>query len=265
MKTTNRKKLIQRYYSARAKDYDQQKIRTWKTYQGFGTEITDEMLETLKDWHGKTLLEIGVGSGRTALPTLEKIKPRVIGLDISKEMLMLARKKASLLKTYIELVLGDADYLPFEEESFDAIVCMSTMHYFSNPKEKLRLLFRLLRQKGVFIYGDLTLHEKDENGFFDKLECTISKVHARYYTPSQIKSLIEASGFRVSRMKTIAYRKSYRALMEDKGEYFDIELETLLELVRSAPAEARAQYELSDAELTQLYTVIFAMKEDPDW
>lgn len=264
MEITNRKKLVQRYYSARAKDYDRQKIRTWKTGQGFGTEIVREMLKALKDCHGKTLLEIGVGSGRNALPILEKIKPRAIGLDISKEMLMLAQKKVSLLKGYFELVLGDADHLPFSDKSFDAIVCVSTMHYFGRPEENLRTFSRLLREKGVLVYGDLTLHEKDENRFFDKLERTISRVHANYYAPSQMNALIKANGFRVSRMKTVAYRKPYKALMEDKGQYFNIEPETLPELVLNAPPEAQAQYELSDAELTQFYTVIAAVKADPN-
>ena len=89
------------------------------------------------------------------------------------------------------------------------------------------------------MYRDLTLHQLDDKGSLEKLEKTISKAHTRYWKPSEIKKLIENSGLYVIKMKTISYKKSYRSLMEDKGEYFNISLEQLIACAQTADAEEK--------------------------
>jgi ubiquinone/menaquinone biosynthesis C-methylase UbiE len=258
MNSTDRKKLIQRYYSMRAKDYDCQKRRTWKSTQGFSIEITDELLNALKGFENKPVLEVGIGSGRNALPLLEKVKPRFVGLDLSREMLKLARAKMAPSKKDFDLILGDAEHLPFAGKAFNAVVCMSTMHYFASQEKVLLEFSRILSRKGILAYGDLTVHESDKQGFFEALERMLSKAHAGYHKPAEIRQMLEANGFCVSRMKTFAYRKSCKALMEDKGQYFNIKSETLQEFIHNAPIDAKEQYALTDTELTQFYIVVTA-------
>ncbi|HUW48044.1 MAG TPA: class I SAM-dependent methyltransferase, partial [Patescibacteria group bacterium] len=122
MSDTNRKKLIQEYYSARANDYDRQKARTWKSSRGFGKEVFDEILRGLKNCQKKLLLEVGVGSGRNVKPVLEKINLYLVGLDLSKEMLRTARTKLIPHKQSFDLILGDAEHLPLVDETLDAIL-----------------------------------------------------------------------------------------------------------------------------------------------
>lgn len=159
MNSITLKKVIQKYYSKRAMGYDRQKSRTWTIPQGFADEVTSEMLGALKNFEGKLVLEIGSGTGRNALPLLEKVNPRFVGLDLSREMLKLAKTKMSPFKDRVNLILGDAEHLPFAGEVFDAVLCMSTMHYFESQAEVLALFSGVLRDTGVFVYGDLTVHE----------------------------------------------------------------------------------------------------------
>jgi hypothetical protein len=63
-------------------------------------------------------------------------------------------------------------------------------------------------------------------------------------------------------MKTIAYKKFYDALIEDKGEYFAIKPEALRRYVHAANKEANEQYVLTDTGLTQFYTIITATREN---
>jgi len=255
-----RKKIIQEYYSNRSKDYDLQKSRTWRTSQGFGIEVINELLDALASFENKLVLEVGVGSGRNAVPLMEKIKPQFVGLDLSKEMLKLARRKMSSFKQNLDLILGDAEHLPFMNNAFDAIVCMSAMHYFESQEEMLKKFSAVLKENGTFFYGDLTIHELDGQGFFEALERTLSKAHARYYKPSETAKLMWANGFRISRIKTVVYRKSYNLLMEDKGEYFDVAPEMLQEHIRRATLNEREQYGLTATELTLYYTIIAAIR-----
>lgn len=260
MNSIARKKVIQKYYSKRAMDYDRQKSRTWKIPQGFADEVTSEMLGALKDFEDKLVLEVGSGTGRNALPLLEKVNPRFVGLDLSREMLKLAKTKMPRSKDRVHLVLGDAEHLPFADEVFDAVLCMSTMHYFESQAKVLALFSRVLRNTGIFVYGDLTVHELDDNGFFERLERTVSKAHVGYCKPSEAKRLMETSGLDVSKLKTVAYRKSFRSLMEDKGAYFGVKSETLQEFISNAASDAKKQYALTSTELTLYYTIITAQK-----
>ena len=262
MADSTRKRTVQRYYSIRAKDYDQQKSRTWKSENGFGVEVFNEVLSAFTGFENKLLLEVGVGSGRNAKPLLEKIKPHLIGLDLTREMLRTARTKLLAQRQHFDLILADAEHLPFAADTFDAILCMSTMHYFAHQEKTLEDYRRLLKKQGAFMYGDLSLHEQDNQRFFEMLERTVSKAHKRYYKASEMKKLLETHGFQVSRMTTISYRKSYNALMEDKGKYFNIGPEALHKYVHSASKEAKQQYVLTDTELTQCYTVITATREN---
>ena len=102
----------------------------------------------------------------------------------------------------------------------------------------------MLKKGGTFVYGDLSPHEADDQGFFEILERTVSKAHERYYKASEMKRLLETHGFQVSRMKTIAYGKSYKALIEDKAKYFGVKPQALRMCVQEASKEAKQQYAL---------------------
>lgn len=264
MRNIDRKRLIQRYYLARAGDYDAQKKRTWKASGGFGDEVVCAMLSGLSGLKDALVLEAGVGSGRNAFPVLKNLRPRFIGVDLSKEMLQQTKKKLSTFKKQYDLVLGDAENLPFVNGIFDVVVCMSTMHYFNKQDVALRRFSQTLKSEGRFIYGDLTVHESDDEGFLEKLERTVSKAHVAYRKPSEMKRILKYCGFHTSRIETFAYRKSLHSLMEDKGRYFNVPAEALMRCVRSASTNARALYNLTDTELTLYYTVITANKQRTD-
>lgn len=219
------------------------------------------MLGALRDLSGALLLEIGVGSGRSALPILDRVRPRFVGLDLSKEMLEKAKTKLAPFRSSCELIQGDAEYLPFVAEAFDAIVCMSTMHYFEHQDRTAKEFWEVLREKGIFVFGDLAVHESDREGFLERLERTVSKAHAGYCKPLETKRLLEESGFHISRIETFAYKKLLFSLMEDKGSYFDVPPEALDECLKSASTEAKKQYVLTDTEMTLYYTVIVAQKQ----
>jgi ubiquinone/menaquinone biosynthesis C-methylase UbiE len=255
------KRLVQKYYAERAKDYDRQKIRTWKSARGFGVEIIDEVTGAIAGLKDKAVLEVGVGSGRIGFPLLEKVKPWFVGLDLSRKMIELARVKMFPYKRKFELLLGDAEHLPFTEETFEAVFCISTMHYLADSERTMNEFSRVLKQKGILVYGDLMLHESDNRGFLNTLEKTISNAHGKYSKPSEIERLLEKHGFLIFKTKTISYRKSYPALIEDKGEYFDVKLETLHEITQGASADERKLYALGSDGLTLFYTLVIAPKE----
>jgi ubiquinone/menaquinone biosynthesis C-methylase UbiE len=256
------KKTVQVYYSRRARDYDRQKSRTWGSELGFRKEIIDEIVEALSQINSGFILEIGVGSGRMALPVIRKTMSQFVGLDLSREMLRIAKGKTSSYKRKLSLILGDAERLPFRNHVFDAIICMSTLHYFMFPRQVLGNFSKALKKNGVLVYGDVTMHEQDQEGFLDMLERTISYAHAKYCRPSEAKRWIENCGIQVSKMKVIPYKKTYNALIEDKARYFDVDPQVLYETMRKASERERRLYNLEDDQLTLFYTLIVGTKQE---
>jgi len=76
-----------------------------------------------------SIIDVGVGTGRVAKPLQER-GFEIVGLDLSRGMLMKARDKDVL-----KLILADADCLPIKEESFDAAILAHVLQIFENPSE----------------------------------------------------------------------------------------------------------------------------------
>jgi ubiquinone/menaquinone biosynthesis C-methylase UbiE len=77
----------------------------------------------------RSIVEVGVGTGRVAKPLQER-GFEIVGLDISKGMLLKAREKG-----IFKLVMADADSLPLRQKSFDAAILAHVLQIFENPSE----------------------------------------------------------------------------------------------------------------------------------
>jgi ubiquinone/menaquinone biosynthesis C-methylase UbiE len=91
-------------------------------------------------------LEIAVGTGKNL-----KFYPRgsrIIALDLSPEMLNVARQRAAKLPVNISFVLADAEALPFSEKSFDTVVSSLSACTFPNPVCAYREMARVCKPSG---------------------------------------------------------------------------------------------------------------------
>ena len=95
------------------------------------------------------VLEIAIGSGRNL-----EFYPRGTGLtaiEFSPEMLELARRRAEELGSEVDLRLGDAQELEFEDGSFDTIVCTLALCTIPDPHRAVGEAHRVLRPGGRFV------------------------------------------------------------------------------------------------------------------
>ena len=92
---------------------------------------------------GDHLLEIGCGGGLLLRDAIA-CGARATGLDHSEDMVELARTRAPAA----EVVLGDAESLPFADGSFTAVAMSIVFFFFANPHAVLRESRRVLRADG---------------------------------------------------------------------------------------------------------------------
>lgn len=93
-----------------------------------------------------TVLDVATGTGAVARELLRQKGCRVVGLDQSPEMLAEARRR---LGSSVEFVEGNAQQLPFEDSSFDALTFTYLLRYVEDPPATLRELVRVVRPGGT--------------------------------------------------------------------------------------------------------------------
>ena len=102
------------------------------------------------------VLEVASGSGGPALYLARKHGCRITGIDINEEGLTTARQAALAAKTAnAEFRSADMDQrLPFDGETFDAIVCIDSMNHFRNRLNVLREWHRVLKAGRRVLFTD---------------------------------------------------------------------------------------------------------------
>jgi demethylmenaquinone methyltransferase / 2-methoxy-6-polyprenyl-1,4-benzoquinol methylase len=94
------------------------------------------------------ILDVATGTGMVAAELRRRADCSVVGLDQSPEMLAGARARFAKDGARVELVEGQAEQLPFEDESFDALTFTYLLRYVDDPPATLRELARVVRPGG---------------------------------------------------------------------------------------------------------------------
>jgi len=104
--------------------------------------------QLLKRASGK-VLEVAVGTGKNLNYYHQNC--RVIAVDVSGEMLNIARKRATKLSLNSSFLLADAEALPFSDKNFDTVVSSLTTCTFPNPVAALEEMARVCRTDGKIL------------------------------------------------------------------------------------------------------------------
>ena len=97
-----------------------------------------------------TVLDVACGTGDMVVE-LQKQGCTVTGIDLSDEMLAVARQKAPTA-TYM---IADAEHLPFEDETFDAVTCAFGVRNFVYLEKGLSEMLRVLKPGGRMVILEL--------------------------------------------------------------------------------------------------------------
>tara|TARA_Y100001935_G_scaffold227032_1_gene205090 strand:+ start:2132 stop:3187 length:1056 start_codon:yes stop_codon:yes gene_type:complete len=130
------------------------------------------------------LLDIATGSGRTLKQLRASFpKNKILGLDLSDSYLKEAsRYIADLEGDLIELIKANAESLPFEDNSLQAISCVYLFHELPRTvREKvLREIFRVLEPGGVLVLAD-SIQINDSPKFISIMEGFYKNFHEPFY------------------------------------------------------------------------------------
>lgn len=130
----------------------------------FGSDINwrKKVIKIVSEKQPKNILDIATGTGDLAIMMASLNPKKIIGLDISAGMLDVGRKKISKksLETVIDMVLGDSENMPFDDNSFDAITVAFGIRNFENLEKGLAEILRVLKPGGVFVILETSVPKK---------------------------------------------------------------------------------------------------------
>lgn len=143
---TDYKNLSKSAFNVQANTYDVDK--TGKHARGQYKYVLNE----LQQLDFQKILDVGCGTGEI----LKSIKERysfvqLYGLDISEEMLKQANDK---LKGTATLILGDAENITLETNSFDLLLCTDSFHHYPNPQQAISEFYRVLKHGKFLLIAD---------------------------------------------------------------------------------------------------------------
>jgi len=159
------------------------------------------------------VLEVGIGSGLN-LPFYQKDSIKEIwGLDPSKELLLMAKKKAKAENMDVQFLNATAESIQLDDNFFDTVVVTYTMCTISNLNQALSEIKRVMKIDGRLIFCEHGA--SPEPGVFvwqNRLNKVWSKISGGCNINKDIPSIIESSGLVVSQLETMYLPKTSKIL-----------------------------------------------------
>ena len=157
--TLGKKEQVTKMFDTISSDYD-----GLNRVISFGIDIKwrKKVVNIVKEKHPDSILDIATGTGDLAINLTATNASKIIGLDISSGMLEIGKEKIKRksLENKIELVLGDSENMPFEDNTFDAITVAFGIRNFETLENGLKEILRVLKPNGQFVILETSVPTK---------------------------------------------------------------------------------------------------------
>ena len=183
---------VREIFDASAAQYDKGMAFTEKLFFGDGRAWACSQVRG-------QVLEIAIGTGRN-LP-FYPADVEITGIEISPAMLEIARQRAQGLGRQVELIIGDAQALPFPDQRFDTVVCTIALCSIPDERKAVAEVWRVLRPGGRFVALE---HVRSPNIVIRGLERLLEAYTVRTQADHLLREPLEtaqAAGFSIEYLK----------------------------------------------------------------
>ena len=145
----SKKEQVAKMFNAISKQYD---FLNRILSVGIDINWRNKTVRQVKNSGAKKILDVATGTADLAISLSKKIpNSSVTGIDISSGMLEVGNKKIKQKKVSnnVNLVLGDGESLPFDNNSFDAVTVAFGVRNFENLEKGLMEMERVLKPGGI--------------------------------------------------------------------------------------------------------------------
>jgi SAM-dependent methyltransferase len=157
---------------------------------------------------GEVVLDLGSGGGIDVLLSARRVGPggRAYGLDMTDEMLALARKNAAAAgATNVEFLKGQIEAIPLPDDHVDVVISNCVINLSSDKARVLREAFRVLKPGGRFAVSDVVVDGPVPADLRRRVELWVGCI-AGALEKSEYERLLRAAGFeRIEVVPTRSY------------------------------------------------------------
>lgn len=153
--------------------------------------VGEQAIELMRIDAAARVIDIGCGSGWAARLMAEKAQEgRVVGIDVSDEMIRVARESSAEISN-VEFQVASAEELPFEPGEFTHAFSMESLYYYADIPAALKEIRRVLQTGGRFItVVDLYRENEPTHQWVAQLKVPVQLLSEREYC-----SLFASAGF----------------------------------------------------------------------
>lgn len=229
--------------------------------RGLGPEVQELVADRIEEaaGPGARLLEVGVGTGRIALP-LHRRGRRVVGVDLSLPMLERYRAKAAAAGLAPPpAVRADATRLPFPDACFDAVLEVHVLHLVPPWERALAEARRVLAPGGLLLHAGGSRLERGSGSPRDQAISRFEELAGASRTPrlvgathEQVLGRLRAMGGRVEELEPAVWEEQEthaEALRWIDERVFSYHWRLPDEVWRTAAVQVRAELEAAHPDL----------------
>jgi ubiquinone/menaquinone biosynthesis C-methylase UbiE len=172
---------------------------------------------------GKTdILDVASGPGFLSIELAKEPDYNVTGLDISADLVNIARGKAQEKHVVVKFVAGDAANMPFAEAQFDFLICNAAFNYFSEPLKALNEMYRVLKPGGKALIIDMRNDVTDEEIDYIVERMQLGKLNSML-TSANFKWILRKRAYSIAQMEQLVAASKFEYYRIDK-EWINFEL-----------------------------------------
>jgi SAM-dependent methyltransferase len=181
-------------------------------------DATRELVELCHIAGDRYVLDVGCGVGATPVYLAREHGCRVVGVDITPKMIerSQARVDREGLSGLVELRVADARALPFEEDTFDAVICESVVAFLEDKQRALDESVRVAKPGGYVGITEATLLKPTSNTRFLAYMARVAGISGGLLSAEGWEGFLRDAGLEdiVARVHHIDVRQEAKARLE---------------------------------------------------
>lgn len=111
---------------------------------------------------GGSVLEVAPGPGYLAIELAKLGNCRIVGLDISRDFVEIARRNAKEAGAEVEFLQGNVANIPYPDNTFDFIICTAAFKNFKEPVRALNEMHQVLKSGSEALIVDMNRNVSDK-------------------------------------------------------------------------------------------------------
>lgn len=190
--------MSKKHFDAQAEDYDRKET---VYYSKFPKISCHDVAAQLRLHPYDRLLDVGCGTGFLIDLLKSQKDAEYYGLDLSPEMIRVARSK---LDDSVHLTEGSANRLPYPDGTFDVVCCVQSFHHYPYPEQAMEEVYRVLKPDGLYILSDTGCNglAKHFDNFFFRYFMRSGDYAA--YSRKDIETRMAKSGFSIRSSRRVS-------------------------------------------------------------